>query len=151
MDIQIRRAVSDDVESLTTLAHDAKRHWGYSEELIALWSRELTFTPEYVARHAVYVASVKDRAVGVYALVRTDRECELEHLWVRPAFLGRGVGRALVNHAIATARAWNVTSIKIVADPNAEGFYDRLGAIRVGDVPSRPRGRRLPLLRLNLC
>ncbi len=150
MVIRIRRAESGDADGLTTIAHEAKRHWGYSDELIALWRGELTFTPEYVARHAVYVAKASRRAVGVYALVRSGCECELEHLWVRPDFLGRGVGRALFNHAILTARRCGAASIKIVSDPNAESFYSRMGAYRIGGVPSRPEGRRLPLLRFNM-
>lgn len=150
MDIQLRRAVAGDASRLTTIAHAAKRHWGYPEELIALWSAELTFTVEYIARHAVYLASVSGRVVGVYALVRTHPDPELEHLWVSPDFIGRGVGRALVRHAMSTARGWNAARIKIVSDPNAERFHHRMGACRVGDVPSRPAGRRLPLLCLKV-
>src|SRR5207302_7733682 len=37
-------------------------------------------------------------------------------------------------------------SLEIASDPNAQGFYRRMGARPVGFVPSRPRGRRLPLL-----
>lgn len=150
MDIRIVPAEADDVDGLTTLAHEAKRHWGYSEELIALWSTELTFTPEYVARHAVYVARTAHQAVGIYALVRSGHEVEMDHLWVLPDFIGRGVGRALVDHATQTARAWGATSIKIVSDPNAESYYRMMGARRLGDVPSSPKGRRLPLLCLDV-
>jgi hypothetical protein len=39
-----------------------------------------------------------------------------------------------------------IARLKIVSDPNAEGFYLRMGAQRVGWVAAQPRGRRLPLL-----
>ena len=149
-DVAIRRAAPGDVDDLTALAHQSKRHWGYSDELIALWSGELTFTPKYVTQHAVYVATSSQRFVGVYALVRSADDCELDHLWVHPDCMGHGMGRALIEHAISTARAWGVATIKVASDPYAEKFYTRMGARRVGDVPSKPEGRRLPLLRIDL-
>ena len=51
----------------------------------------------------------------------------------------------------AVARAWGYATMEIAADPHAEPFYLRLGATRVGTVPSEVfPGRRLPLLRLSL-
>jgi hypothetical protein len=38
----------------------------------------------------------------------------------------------------------------IASDPHAEGFYRRLGARRVRWVASKPAGRRLPRLALDL-
>jgi hypothetical protein len=38
----------------------------------------------------------------------------------------------------------------ISADPNAERFYTRVGARRVGEVPSTPTGRTLPRLVLDV-
>lgn len=49
------------------------------------------------------------------------------------------------------ARALGLSSLLIDADPNAEGFYLRMGAERVGEVPSGSiSGRMLPLLRYGL-
>jgi GNAT superfamily N-acetyltransferase len=73
---------------------------------------------------------------------------ELEHCWVLPAYIGRGIGARLVEHAAATCRAASATTLRIAADPFAEGFYRRMGARPAGTVPSTPRGRTLPLLRL---
>ena len=122
MVIQISRAESYNADELTTLAHESKRNWGYSNALIALWRTELTFTPEYIAGKPIYIAKVKQRTVGVYALRGSAPECELDHLWVRPDSHGRGVGRTLFNHAISTARECGAAGIKIVSDPNAEDF-----------------------------
>lgn len=88
--------------------------------------------------------------VGFYALVGRPPRLELEHCWVTPAWIGRGVGARLVADAAATARALGATMLRIASDPYAEGFYARLGARRVGAVPSTPRGRTLPLLLLDV-
>jgi hypothetical protein len=41
--------------------------------------------------------------------------------------------------------------MRVVADPNAEAFYARLGAVRVGAVPSDVADRSLPMLRFDLA
>ena len=142
----IRRAVADDAGALTAVAHAAKRHWRYPEEWIALWRRDLTFTPEFVERYPVYCVVEADAVVGVSALVFAAADCELEHFWVVPARMGTGLGRALFEHATERCRAIGARRLWINADPNAEGFYQRMGARRVGEVPSTPAGRMLPRL-----
>jgi GNAT superfamily N-acetyltransferase len=144
----IRRAVAAEAEALSALAHAAKRHWRYPEAWISLWRRDLTLTPEFIERHPVYCAVEGDDLVGVYALVFSGADCELEHFWVAPARMGAGVGRALFEHAVERCRAIGARRLRISADPNAEGFYRRMGARRVGEVPSTPAGRTLPRLEL---
>src|SRR5688500_5782222 len=102
----IRRARPDEAAALTAIAHAAKRHWGYPERWIALWREDLTFTPAFVAAHPVYVAAGPGgEAVGCYALGREGPRATLEHLWVRPEWMGRGVGRSLLAHAARRAAA----------------------------------------------
>ena len=45
-----------------------------------------------------------------------------------------GIGRALLAHAVNTARFAGASSIIIDADPNAEPFYVACGAVRRGIV-----------------
>ncbi len=70
---------------------------------------------------------------GFYALVERGSKVELEHLWVLPEHIGTGIGRALFDHAVRKAAALGATILSIEADPNAEGFYRRMGARRVGE------------------
>ena len=56
-------------------------------------------------------------------------------LFVDPAHWEKGVGRALFEAAIARARTLKVGAFMIYASPFAEGFYSRLGAIRIGEGP----------------
>jgi predicted N-acetyltransferase YhbS len=88
--------------------------------------------------------------VGFYVLSGRAPVLELEHCWVQPARVGRGIGACLVADAAAKARALGATTLRIASDPFAEGFYRRMGARRVGVVPSTPRGRTLPLLQLRV-
>ncbi|HEX6373962.1 MAG TPA: GNAT family N-acetyltransferase [Longimicrobium sp.] len=136
MSINIRPAHADDAAALTAIAHAAKRHWGYPEAWIARWRDALTLTPAYIADHAVFVAAEAevDRPRGFYALEMREADAVLDHLWVAPEWMGRGLGRDLLAHAMRTARDLGAARLEIDSDPHAEEFYRRMGAVRVGDV-----------------
>ena len=51
---------------------------------------------------------------------------------------------------VLAAAALGVTALSIESDPHAEGFYLRLGARRIGEVPSTLPGRVLPLLEFRI-
>jgi len=142
----IRRARPADARELTAVAHAAKRQWGYPARWIRRWRAALTVTSAFVRAHPVYAAVRDGEVVGFYALSRAGACFELEHMWVRPDHRGAGIGRRLMRHALARIRALRGRRLEVASDPNAVGFYRRLGARRVGSVAATPRGRRLPLL-----
>lgn len=146
--IAIRPARSDEAPLLTEIAHAAKRHWGYPEEWMARWREALTFTPGFIAENPVYLAERGGAPVGCYALVRDIPTTILEHLWVLPGAMGHGVGRRLFEHAARTAAGFGALRLQIDSDPHATGFYERLGARRIGEVTADMDGVRRALPRL---
>jgi predicted N-acetyltransferase YhbS len=148
-DIRIRRARGDDAGALTDIAHAAKRHWGYPESWIRAWAAALTFTPDYIDTHPTFVAVKNDEIVGFCALILEPDGARLDQLWVLPKAMGGGVGRALFVQAETAARAAGATCLRIVGDPHAEGFYQRMGASGYGREPAPMDGRErfFPLLR----
>jgi GNAT superfamily N-acetyltransferase len=146
MRITIRKARRRDCADLTRIAHAAKRFWGYPEELMRLWTADLTVTPDLVSRHHVYCAVRGAKVVGFYALADCGATWELEHMWVTPRHMRTGIGRLLFAHLRKRLAAAGATRLRIVSDPNAEGFYRRMGARRIGKEASRPAGRFLPVL-----
>ena len=89
----LRPARPDDASALTAIAHAAKRHWGYPEEWLRRWVGALTLTPPYLAAHPTWLADENGGAVGFYALHLSEEQAQLDHLWVLPAAMGRGIGR----------------------------------------------------------
>lgn len=146
--MKIVNAKPHDAEALTEIAHAAKRHWGYPESWIAAWRDILTMRPEFIAANVACVAIDEERRLGFYVLTTEADGIHLDHLWVVPAAMGRGIGRALFEHAMMQARGLGFDSIKIEADPNAEGFYQRMDARRTGTAVSEVEGtrRELPLM-----
>lgn len=153
MSIEIRRAQPNEAEVLTAIAHAAKRHWNYPEDWIDQWRPDLTITPEFIRDNEVFVAVVNEQIAGCCALVLTDSLAEIEHMWMRPEHMGSGIGRALFEHAKRRAAEGGAQVLELSADPNAEGFYARMGAKRIGEIPAGMTGRAdrvLPRMRINL-
>lgn len=148
--LEIRRATPADAAALTRIAHAAKRHWRYPEELMLLWKGTLTVSEDFIERSPVYCVVRDGEVAGFYALSGTGDVRELEHMWVVPDAIGQGIGTRLFEHALLTLSRQGACVLRIASDPYAEGFYRKMGAQRVGDVPSVPEGRTLPLLELDL-
>jgi len=150
--IRVRSAVPTDTRALTRLVFRAKAFWGYPKEWMEEWRKELTVTADYVAQHRVVLAEAEQRLVAFYGLEFQTDIALLEHLWVEPAHMGSGWGRKLFALACEDARNNGSRVIELVADPNAEGFYLRQGAIRIGEIRGNVLGnpRVLPKMQLVL-
>ena len=146
--LRIRKASTEDSESLTRIAHDAKRHWGYPEHWIRHWQADLTISSDYLSANQVFLAESGDQIIGFYALVMDRDKAELDHLWVTPDHIGTGVGKELFIHAMQQAARRNVTEVEISSDPNAAGFYKKMGAHQAGETISKIDGQQRVLPRL---
>lgn len=146
----IRPASLEEAQTLTQIALDAKRHWGYPEDWIKHWEADLTVSPEFIRDNQVYVYEREGDVLGFYALCINRHKAELEHMWVTPAAIGTGIGKELFLDAMERAAALEVREIEISADPNAAGFYERMGASQIGETDGSIDGqvRKLPRLRI---
>lgn len=145
-DIDIRQARTDEAAFLSALALRSKAYWGYSPEFLAACQAELSYSTCDLEDHSFFVAERQSAIVGFYALVRlTATEFELEALFLEPAYIGRGYGRTLVEHAQATAANLGGSALVVQGDPHAARFYLAAGGIPTGKKASASiPGRYLP-------
>jgi len=150
--LEIRRARPEDAQALTEIALAAKRSWGYPDRWIALWAPLLTFTPEDLRAADVFVGTDHGGITCFYRLLLGENRAVLEDLWVKPDFMGRGIGRALFEHALSNCRRADAGILEVEADPHAQGFYEKMGMRKVGDRQSEVDGqpRLLPILEIAL-
>lgn len=144
MPISLRAARPDEAERLTEIACRSKAYWGYSPDQIAAWRPAfLTVTADYITKHSPVVSEDEDCGVVAFAaLERGPRGPVLEHLWVLPEFMGRGIGSRLFRRIAMLASEFTFTS-----DPQADGFYLKQGARIICEVESERQGRTLSLFR----
>jgi ribosomal protein S18 acetylase RimI-like enzyme len=140
--MEIRPASEAEAPLLSSIALRAKAHWNYPSEALERWRSELTVSPKDVRAKPTFVAVVDAEIAGFCSLRPAPSSWELDHLWVLPGFMHRGIGRALLSHALDVAASSGATEITIDADPNAEAFYLKCGAIRQGvvaaPIPGQP-------------
>ncbi|MDR6288555.1 GNAT superfamily N-acetyltransferase [Inquilinus ginsengisoli] len=148
----IRPARPEEAAALSALVLRSKAHWGYDAAFMAQVRDVLQVTPEAIRAGGVFVAvDGDDRPLGLGSVGIADGAAELELLFVDPAAMGQGAGRALYRHAVAMARAGGAGTLWILADPGAEPFYRAMGATTVGQAPSDAiPGRMLPRMKAEL-
>jgi GNAT superfamily N-acetyltransferase len=150
--MKIRKAQINDAKTLSQIAFAAKSFWNYPESWLNLWKDSLTITPEFIQSNEVYLIESDSEVLGFYALILDAEKAQLEHLWISPENIGGGIGKKLMNDAIEKAKSFGAAFIEIESDPNAEGFYQKQGAVKIGESKSEIEGkeRTLPIMRIEL-
>ncbi|MEZ5651024.1 MAG: GNAT family N-acetyltransferase [Burkholderiaceae bacterium] len=114
---------------------------------------ELAVDPRHVADPAWTIELARDETnlLGFVAVSFDAQPAELEAMFVAPEALGRRLGEHLMTRALVACARRGRSSLSIQSDPNAEDFYCRMGAVRVGRQESASiAGRFLPRLVLPL-
>jgi len=150
--ISILQATPDEAGILTTITLASKRHWNYPEEWIQIWLPLLTITPEYILENETWVAFKGEMCAAYYSLKKDDKSLWLDNLWVLPELMGLGIGKRLFQHALERSRLFGVATLKIEADPNAQNFYEKMGAQKISDHHNEVKGqlRILPVMEIKL-
>lgn len=150
-------ANSDDHATLTRVAFSAKSHWGYPKEYFRIWQPELTVTPDYLTANSVFTYEDRGVIVAWYSLVELENDTEhgpvkldaglwLDHMWVLPDHIGEGIGRLLFEHIVVQMTDLGYVRLRVLADPFARGFYEKMGCSHVDDYASTIEGRTIPLM-----
>jgi len=150
--LSIRPADPNEAEMLSQIALAAKAHWGYPGRWMEIWRPQLTFSPEYFEANESWVAVIDQTPIAFYTLEDRDEVAWIENLWVLPVHIGKGVGKQLFIHALSHSRKLGYNILKLEADPNAFGFYEKMGMKKIGERHSEVDGRPriLPIMEMKL-
>lgn len=142
----IRPAVRSDVEILTDLAMRSKASHGYDAAFMEQCREELAIAEQTLRERDVWLAETDGVIVGFFALEPpADGVCEVNPIFVEPRLQQGGVGRALWQKLEERAHSVSAKAIGLDSDPNAMGFYEKMGLKVTGWSPSGSiPGRMLP-------
>jgi GNAT superfamily N-acetyltransferase len=127
---RLRPAAGDDHERLRELTFESKAHWGYDRDFVRRWAEGLDFESDCER----WVADLDGAIVAWASLVPpADGVAVLDDLWVDPAWIGRGLGSRLFRLVADRARELGAERLEFGAEPNAVGFYEKLGGRKVRD------------------
>ena len=151
MDMQFRLGEQSDIAQLNALALRAKAYWGYPAAQLDVRREQLAISPVWVSMQLVHVACADGRIVAMFVILQDAENWRLEHMWVEPAVIRKGVGRALLTQALHIARGLGANELMVDSDPHAAGFYSACGGELVGalaaPIQNEPK-RTLPVFRL---
>jgi ribosomal protein S18 acetylase RimI-like enzyme len=125
----IRDARAEEALALEALQRRASDVWEEYRAQLAAHPDAITPPHQAIAERRVRVAvDAAGRRLGFSTVlpVHADR-CELDDLFVEPEWMRRGVGRALVDDLATRAHTAGASYVDVIANPNALGFYRRLG------------------------
>lgn len=132
---------------LSELAKKGKAYWNYPLEWLQMWDKDLTINKALLSSAITYVLKIESKIKGFCLLIGSEDFIEIEHFWLSTELIGKGFGGKLMIQTLQSiSDNWN--EVQVTADPYAQGFYERFGFVKISDIPSTPRGRTIPRLRL---
>jgi GNAT superfamily N-acetyltransferase len=124
--IEPKKATKEDLQTLNKLLRASKGYWGYNEEFLDKFMGIFAVSEKNVITHETWKFFDDQKLVGVITL--DINEPELINLFVDPQYIGKGFGAEIWHFSVERFAAEKINSFKIWADPNANGFYEKMGA-----------------------
>jgi len=137
-ELTIRLARADERPMLIGLQRQASLMWEEDRAALLAEPDAIDIPPGQIAEGRVHVCERDGAVVGFSVVVlRDDGGAELDGLFVDPAAWRQGIGRWLMHHSEAVAREAGASSLNVVANKRAAGFYLACGFQVLGEVPTR--------------
>jgi GNAT superfamily N-acetyltransferase len=150
VNVVIRSARADEGPRLKEIAIAAKGFWGYEPDQVRSWADQGDFTPERLQELILFVAESDGHAIGWASLIPKDEVGWLEDLWIDPDWIGKGVGSLLFRRAADHAKTMGARRLEWEAEPNAIGFYEKMGGTYVRQSEQTEWGRTLSVMGVEL-
>jgi GNAT superfamily N-acetyltransferase len=134
----IRDATATEAAWLEALQRRSSDVWEAYREQLAAHPDAIELPQGYIDKGWVRVA-VDDQGTPIafsVVIPGPGLSHELDGLFVEPAHMGGGVGRALVEDAAARASGHGAARLEVTAGP-AQAFYERVGFCLIGAAHTR--------------
>jgi N-acetylglutamate synthase-like GNAT family acetyltransferase len=130
----LRNAVASDQRHLEALQWRASLNNPSDREALLANPDAIELPLAQIEAGGVFVAECAGIIKGFAAILpRDDGDAELDALFVEPAEWKRGIGRTLVEYCCSAARTGGATSMHVVGNPSAKGFYLSCGFIKLSE------------------
>jgi GNAT superfamily N-acetyltransferase len=140
-----------------------KGYWNYPDSFMARFRAELAIHADYILDKNTIVRceEVNGSVIAFYSVVKLDETRQagtvtmekgywLDHMFVLPSCHKKGIGTRLFLDMKAALAAQQADRVRIFVDPNAKGFYEKMGASLVRYSDSSVPGRKIPVYEYRL-
>jgi hypothetical protein len=129
------------VEAINSVIQASKSFWDYEYCYLQAAIPLLLIDVPYFERNLgwLIVSDInKEGVLGFMGAKIEGNHCHLEHLWISPGMIKKGLGTLAVEFLLKEMKNRGVQEVRVLPDPPAEVFYFKLGAIFTGSSsPSR--------------
>ncbi len=144
MTLTFKQAAPTDIPLLTETAFASKSTWGYPAEWMEMWWEQIAVSEEFILQNEVVKAFAGARFIGFYILVDLgEKTWDLDAFWIVPGEMGKGYGKQIFVHVMEFLHQQKAEKLEVVTDPNANGFYEKMGGKWARKFPSKPERREL--------
>ena len=129
----IRRAVPEDTPALRAMMASSNGYQRPAARAMIFGFAAGWSVPD--ADHEIWLAQTVHGVAGFYTLIPHGDDQELDLFFTANDSQGTGLGRRLFDHMAERARALGAAKVVISSNPEATGFYRKMGAVEVGVSP----------------
>ena len=147
----IRKIKPEEVVLLEDIIVDSLSVWGYSSEELRGLKKRLEISSELLKKSVTYVVELNKKIIGFW-LQEIKNDLSENRFYIKPSFIRKGVGSLLWSSVSKKlASEYSLDYITFISDANAQKFYEKMGAVKVDDIPSSVLlGTNVPIMRYNL-
>lgn len=125
--IRIEKSKVSDIPAINAVIKASKSYWPYDPKYVEEALKLLCIDTQWLDNHLGYTIFC-DHVCGFMGVEIHEVQWHLEHLWINPSHIRRGLGRLAVNRLLQEADKAGIHKITLLPDPPAEDFYLKLGA-----------------------
>lgn len=150
-ELSYQQATFRDCKQLTETAHLSKQDWGYSDDDMKLWEDDLRIDEDYIRKNTVIKVYAEEQFIGFFAVIAVDHEIlEIDHLWLLPGVKRKGFGSLIFKTILQYGKTNAFKKAILIAEPNAKGFYEKMGGTVQGTFQSKIKDRYLEIYHYTL-
>lgn len=147
MSLTMKKADLDELAAINLLMQSSKAHWGYDEDFMNLYMEKFLVTDAFLQKNNIRSVYQEKELVAFYSFaLNDDLTLELAHLFILPQYIGKGLGTELWQACCQTLRELGKNEFILWSDPHSEGFYQKMGCIKIGTRQSPMMPNRFPAI-----
>lgn len=149
-DMFVREARVSEAGLLTEIAYRSMKVWRYPSVLNQAWQSRIGVNASFIKECMSYVVLIDGRIKGFWCQ-RPVQELSDARVFIEPDCINMGLGRVLFRAVRADALKRGLSFLTLVSDPNAIGFYEKLGFKKINERGSTVIvARMLPIMKFDL-
>lgn len=152
-DIFTKIATNDDIIFINKVLHHSLSYWPYTKEQLDKILELFKINETYLSKQPVYLTYRDNLFIGFFSFsAKNNQENELDYFIIDHNLIGHGHGKIMWQTCCNIASSLAMKEFIIMSTPEANGFYQKMGAQQIGQHPSAVRENVfMPIFKFILC